>query len=194
MAYPDGFGNMLSGSMTSVWATIWLTDGIGWLLVSRHATNPSRFVRVGIAASAAGVLWLIAGCLFKYVAWEISYTMLAVSWVLILASILRYFIWSENWQPVRRIISNLGDTGIRYDVPEVIILAILWLISLSSLGKGVFVGASLIFWNIAGGVSSIRMFDLPAAVGIGATPIARLVFLWLARISLIVAIMLKLII
>jgi hypothetical protein len=120
--------------------------------------------------------------------------MLAVSWVLILASILRYFIWSENWQPVRRIISNLGDTGIRYDVPEVIILAILWLISLSSLGKGVFVGASLIFWNIAGGVSSIRMFDLPAAVGIGATPIARLVFLWLARISLIVAIMLKLII
>lgn len=192
MAYPEGFGNMLSGSMTSVWATIWLADGIGWLLVSRHATNPFRFAGVGIAASAAGALWLIAGCLFRYVSWEISYTMLALSWVLILAGILRYFVWSENWQPIRRIISDIGDAGIHYDVPEVIILAIVWLISLSSLGKGLFVGSSLIFWNIVGGVSSVRMFDLPAAAGIGATPMARSVFLWLARISLAVAIILKL--
>lgn len=46
MAYPYGFGNMLTGSMTSVWAAIWLVDGIGWLLASRYATNDPRFTVV----------------------------------------------------------------------------------------------------------------------------------------------------
>ena len=184
---PDGIRNMLSGYMTSIWATIWLADGIGWWLLSRHATNSARIARVGITAFTAGALWLIASCLFKYVAYQISYTVFAVSMALVFAGIQRYFVWSENWRPIKRILSHIGYAKISYDIPEVMILAVIWLISLNSLGKGVFTGATLIFWNIAGSVSSVRVFDFPAAVGIGASPIIRLICLWLARGSVAVA-------
>jgi len=77
-------------------------------------------------------------------------------------------------------------------MPEVIVLAIAWLISVSHHGWGVFTGLSLVYWNVAGAVSCVRMFDLVAAVGIGSTPISRLIAIWFGRIALVLAIAFRL--
>jgi len=191
IVYPEGFGNLLSAKVTSIWSTIWLTSGIGWFLASRFSDTSMLFKRVGFVCLAAGVLSVAAGVLFGHVPWEVSYTMLSVAWAFAFANVLRYFVWSQDWEPVRRIQSCIGESRIRYDVPEVVFLAVAWLVSLSSIGKGFFTGLPEILWNIGGSISVVRTFDLPAAIGIGATPIVRLIALWLGRVTIVIAVILR---
>ncbi len=188
------YTHLLTGAAAGVWPTMWLTDGFGWLLASRYSDTPRRFTVVGIAALLGGLLWL-AAALVQYIApkmWEVICTLLALSCGLLLAGILRYCVWSENWKPVLHIISRIGESRIRYDMPEVVLLAIAWLVTLSSVGHGLFVGLPARLWDIGGTISMVRMFDFPAAVGIGSAPVARLVFLWLARTAVITAVLLRL--
>ena len=174
-------------------AVFFLTDGIGWLLAGQHADEKKRFRVVGYCAVISALLFIGDGLIPSNIP-VMQEGLLGIAVAFSLTALLRYFVWENDWKPIRVVMKRLERTRTLYDTPEVICLSILWFISLSAFGKGIFVGLPALPWDIGGMIAVVRTFDLPAAVGIASHAMVRNIFLWVARLSMAFTVIWRLIV
>jgi hypothetical protein len=178
-------------------STLFFCDGVGWLIFRKYAklSYKGKLLSNGISALSGGACLVISASLYNYNNPTISAVLLFVGVMLeLFAGIGWYKIKTGYWKPFDNNHSYAIDSNheYHYDFPEDILILIVFIGSVTTkMGCQLIYGSPKILWIIGCSIAYSRCLDPVAMFGIAAEARVRLIVLWISRLSIAIAIILK---
>lgn len=170
-------------------ATLFLFDSFFWYVASQHVhekKDERACIIFSILTTCTGIIDLLPIVLYRYNGWFLMGCFTGGLFISLPAGISKRNIRSGYWKPL-----NEGYAK-HHDYPELLIISIAMLISVTKMGHNFFVGVSGIFWMIASAIAFQRCFDPVTASLVARLPKIRKKVLWATRILIIIALLTKL--